>query len=815
MSFKNKIKICLRELFLSLKASFRVVCVTSLFSFILFFWKDVDFVQYVGIAISVFVFFIVSYCVFRSKKLFSLYGLIALANLAVFLFQKYQEEYWFIYDVIDKVYLAYMACILIVLFVGLFNKIHYIKQILVLGNVYQDKAENLFNERDFDLERILDYLHRYNTIGIVSKWGDGKTFLFKMLGQKVDVPYYYVKIGVMSVTIDTVEKIILDEINHILEREGIFSSASTKLKNILSSQSILNAVSSLFSISNSYAAQINVLKEDVKELSKPVVLIFEDIDRIENEKIIYKIFSIVESLTSNQIKVVYQYNEENLINILKMDKLYLEKYIPYTINLTPISFERVIAAFCNAKKYVNINKDDFMFLKISKYIPDILKNKVQIGDQIQLRIPSFSIRKIIIFLDEIESSLDNDAYRAKDEIKNTLILYYFAKHFLYNLYDKITLQKNFLDEDLFEYENRWFSLKKLLKENPSKKDVWSNPNNIQALGMLIMFGYEFKPVVDSLDGNGSQTKQSIKEFFKNVKEEEKNDKINRVIRNLHAHGLSEFTDYENAVKLMKKNVLDAPLNEQEKKYRELSEKMYHQDFVRDNGSIFRIGIPGELELFRAFNIYEDNSDAWIKLIDFYLRRKKITSVTPDLIEVLLLCRIRSRKVYLYILSVFNNLEIIGNLNKIESYKDFLVKYLNALSRLGFVDTHILYWLDNSPITKDKRLAFVFGTLKKDLKKLRDAMSIDKMKADVEMMIEFVEKNREIINHPKELQEPKYNGIEIKMTDSSPHVEEIVEKLKNTPSEDASMFIEKLYSDEKYSPAEIMDALEIWRNKNKE
>lgn len=205
--------------------------------------------------------------------------------------------------------------------------------------------------------------------------------------------------------------------------------------------------------------------------------------------------------------------------------------------------------------------------------------------------------------------------------------------------------------------------------------------------------------------------------------------------------------------------------------------MYHQDFVRDNGSIFRIGIPGELELFRAFNIYEDNSDAWIKLIDFYLRRKKITSVTPDLIEVLLLCRIRSRKVYLYILSVFNNLEIIGNLNKIESYKDFLVKYLNALSRLGFVDTHILYWLDNSPITKDKRLAFVFGTLKKDLKKLRDAMSIDKMKADVEMMIEFVEKNREIINHPKELQEPKYNGIEIKMTDSSPHVEEIVEKLK--------------------------------------
>lgn len=810
MSFIAKISFCLRELRASLKASIRFVCLTSLFSFILFFWKDVDCVQYLGVALSAFFLFIVSYCIFRSKKFFSLYGLIAFTNLVVFLFQKSREGYWISYDVVDKCYLIYVFCILIFLLIGLFDKIHCIKKILVSRGAFQDKVENLFNEREFDLERILDYLRKYNTIGVVSKWGDGKTFLFKMLEQEINVPYYYVKISVMSVTIDTVEKIILDEINHILESKGIFSLASTRLKNILSSQSILNAVGGMFLNSSSYASQINVLKKDVKKLSKPVVLIFEDIDRIADEKIIYKIFSIVESLSSDRIKVVYQYDENGLIDILKKDKFYLEKYIPYTVNLTPLVFERVVASLCGAKKYVNINRDDFIFLRISKRIPEIIKKRLPIGDEIQLKIPSFSIRKVIIFLDEIDASLNNEAYRAKDEIKNTLILYYFVKHFLYNLYDKISLQKNFLDEELFEYENRRYSLKKLLKENISSKDFGSNPNNIQALGILIWFGYEFKPMVDSLNEKNNQGKRSIKVFFKNVKEEEKNDKINRVIRNLYAHGLSEYTDYENAVKEMKGIVLNASLVEQEEKYGVFFNKMRRQDFVRDNGTIFELGVPGEQEIFWAFNIYEEDSEVWVKLIDFYLKHKEIKSVTPDLIEVLLLCQIRSRKVYLHILKIFNTLEIIGNLNKVESYKDFLVKYLQNLSRLGFVDTRVVYWLEDFPIAKNEQITFVFDSLKEELRDLQNGMPIEKVKEDVEIMIKFLEKNQEIINHPKELREIEYKGTDIQMTESASRYEEIVQKIRNKPLEDVTKLIEKLYNDGKYFPAEIKKALEIWR-----
>ncbi|WP_295057423.1 hypothetical protein, partial [uncultured Fibrobacter sp.] len=82
--------------------------------------------------------------------------------------------------------------------------------------------------------------------------------------------------------------------------------------------------------------------------------------------------------------------------------------------------------------------------------------------------------------------------------------------------------------------------------------------------------------------------------------------------------------------------------------------------------------------------------------------------------------------------------------------------------------------------------------------------------DVEIMIKFLEKNQEIINHPKELREIEYKGTDIQMTESAPRYEEIVQQLRTTSLEDIPKFVEKLYNDGKYFPAEIKKALEIWR-----
>lgn len=810
---KGEFNTCLKKVYTVVRGPIRIASVTAFLSFFLFFWKEISFVQYLGVALSLFVFFLFSYCYFKSKRFFPVYGLVASVNLAIFLFQKYLKGFWICFDTIDIIYSIYASWVLVFLLIGVLKWFRdWRRNSAALASEEQDEEVNLFTERRYDLKRIFSYLKQYNAIGVAAKWGDGKTFLFKILEKKLKVHYYFAKIGVMSVTVDTAEKIILDEINHLLEREGIFSSASTKLKNILSSQSVLNAVCSLFFDSNSYASQINVLKEDVKKLSKPVVLVFEDIDRIADEKIIYKIFSIAESLSSNRIKVVYQYNEDDLINILKKDKLYLEKYIPYTVNITPLDFGHVVAAFCDAKKYVNIKKDDFMFLRLFKNVPNIIKNRVQIGDRIQLQIPSFSIRKVIIFLDEIESSLNNDAYKTKNEIKETVILYYVIKHFMYNLYDKISLQRNFLNEYLFESEDERYSLRDILKANVDRNFFADNPDNKQALAILIMLGYDFKPIVDSLDETEVRGKRSIKEFFKNVEEEEKNEKISRVIRNLYAQGLSEFTNYENAVKEMKKMVLSAPLNMQNDQYVVLSDRMFHRAFDRDNGTIFRIGIPKELEIFRAFNLCENDSSIWIKLIDFYFRNKNIKDITSDLIDILLLCRIEERDVYLYILKKFNALRVVGNLLDIESYKDFLMKYLEAFSGLSYVDTHILGLLESHPKTYNSHVPKVLDSLCNVLKKMQQQIPIDAMKKDLGTMIKFLEKNKMIVNHPTILPESQYNGFDIKIDESSPRSDTLFKKLKKASRVKRLRIIKDAYNSKKYGPAEIMD---VWKKLQEE
>ena len=298
-------------------------------------------------------------------------------------------------------------------------------------------------------------------------------------------------------------------------------------------------------------------------------------------------------------------------------------------------------------------------------------------------------------------------------------------------------------------------------------------------------------------------------FPKNFKELEKNEKINRLIRNLYAHGSSEYTDYENAVKEMEKVVLSAPKEMQKEKYHELSMKMYHEDFERDNRTIFRIGIPGELELFRAFDIYESDSKEWIKLIDFYFEQKNIKEITLDLIEALTLCRLDKRKVYLHILKKFNDLQIVGNLNKYESYNDFLKKYLSAFSRLGFINTPDMYLLDGQPEDGASRAESVFLSLSNKLRNLQKKSPIQQMRGDIDLMIRFLEKNRELVGTLKEFEAPDRKvKIETKIKEDDSEVEKFLSThdMAALSQDDVYKELSQKYDDESYSPVDVMDIL---------
>lgn len=784
------------------------MAISSALSFALFYAVDVDFIQFLGIAFSVLFFFLIKFCVCKSSINFTVLSSVLGTFLGVFLFRKYEEGFRISFDATDFWYIS-LIFVLVAIFVIAFIVELYRK------NISLKNAENYFSERKYDLSRIKRMLWRHDIIGIDATWGDGKTFLLNLLEKELQNKCFFVRVGVLSVTIDSVESFILNEINHLLENAHILSSASSKIRKLLAQPILYGAGDMLFS-SDSYTELFKQLKKDVRKLKKIVVITFEDIDRIEDKEVIYKIFSIAEMLAGKGIKIVYQYDEKQLLSVLEEDKLYLEKYIPHATALTQIPFDKIVSIFIEKKNYANVEKKDFYFLTRSAYIPDVISRIIKLGNYQNLVIPRFSIRKMKLFLDEVNEYVVHDFNNLKNT-RQSVISFFYIKHFCYELYEKLALQKNFLEVELFVYRDKFYSLNKLLKVAKIKWDeVWEKENNKTALIMLILLGYNFTEMIEPFI-NTARTRKKSKSVYAKVyeylKEREENEKVDRMINHLFAEGKSEYTDYENVVREMEKKVLHVPDERQKAEYVALSKDMYENQLDRDNKTIFKIGIQSMVDLFRAFDIYEGNPEEWIKLLKFYFDKICSKEITLDLIEVLVCCRLTSRKVYRFILETFNQMKVVGNLNKIEVYQKFLDKYISAFSSLGYVDTREANWIDAAGLQEISVIKEnVFAPLKKKLFVMQNETQNAEMKEEINAMIAFLDKNDEIIS----CKNPASNVIAKKEKDRSPfdvvgNYVDAVEK-ENLSNEEIKIKLNEDYKNEKLRPYEFN---ELWKHFTKE
>ncbi len=792
------------------KITYSVLLTTTL-SFILFFSLNISFIQYLGIFVPLILFLAIKY--FHKKNIYwgSFVSTIALTNLGVFLFRKFLDGFWIRFDLIDFIFIAYaffnftMLCLFFVL--SLLNHIR--------SKKIKEKAEELFSERKYETERIKEMLASYNNIGVNAQWGDGKTFLFKRLEKELEGKYFFLTIKVLSVTIDTVEKFILNEINYLLEKESLFSITSSKIKWLLSQPALYN-IGDIFLSASSYTKSFECIKKDVQKIGKPIVISFEDIDRIENKEILFKIFSIADMLSCDYIKFVYQYEEKRLLKILETDKFFLEKYIPYTTSLAPIPFGKSIQFFCEEEKYSNLEKDIFNFFSYTIIVPEIISKRIQIDNLERLEIPAFSIRKMQIFLDEVNSSIKNDSFKSLNKPEQSITTFYYVKHFYHSLFQKIDLSSNFLEAEIFEYDNKSYSLKSLLKIEQKPEIIWNTQNNKLALKVLILLGYNFKPLIDSLEfEKEKKRKKTIDEFFKNVDEREINDKINRMIKNLYAAGKSEYTNYENFVKEMDKTVLKEPASLQETKFRKLYLKMYYgKNMERDNHTIYRFLIPEIFDTFQAFEIYENDPSNWIKLIDFYLQREEIAEISPDFIKILNHCNISYKSVYLHILNKFNDLKIIGHLKDEKSYVKFLDKYLSAISALRYIDTREVEWLkagfgNNWNIVKE----YVFEELKKNLTDFVNKSPIEKTKTEAKLMIAFIDKNIQIIETTEKAENKKNDTKE--PHNPQHYYDKYIKDLeeRNLSSKELKKELNEGYEKGLYNPHEVNYIWDYFKKKN--
>ncbi|RHQ97412.1 hypothetical protein DWX74_07405 [Peptoclostridium sp. AF21-18] len=593
-----------------------------------------------------------------------------------------------------------------------------------INNRLEDKKE-LFEERKEDLKRLEKYLNDFNIVGIDGDWGSGKSFLTDHLEG-----YIKIKIDLLACNEDDIQIVVLNELDKLLKNQRIFSSYSPKLKKILRKERFFENIGDvLVNDDTLYSDVLTGLAKDLDKIDGTILIIYEDLDRVEDTNVIKKILGISEKISSSKVKILHQFSGKNL-KLKGINRDYLEKYIPFILNITEIQFNSILKYLLKMNKYKNckLKIEDFNFFGFDTI-------DVYIGSKYY-----FTIRKIEHFLDETISVIEEQDRYMKN--KSTVIALIFIKHFCEDIYIKIIPGESLLDTFLLEYN----------KEKGTVEDwiTYCEYNDLDIEKILIK--KENKIPIFIFEFFGYKFANENAELELKLKNQNINREKDRIIWNIINSGKMEYTYYEKNTSLFMKEVINKTKEERAKSYEKFMNDYYDDEYSK---RVMKFGkeISKEGEIFKSLNIKEIKNEEWIEVIDFYFEYYKVKTITLELIECLSYCDLTSRRNYIYILEKFNNLNIIGNLNYSYIYnKHFLIKYLKQIQMLGFCktvyDLNYLYGLETYVKKPYELINSVLNPIKKRLNESYDNINIECVRNDIKIIINFIDKNAQLINDPR-------------------------------------------------------------------
>lgn len=322
------------------------------------------------------------------------------------------------------------------------------------------KLDILFESRIKDLNHIKSYIEceEYHILGIDSEWGNGKSLIINHLINDKDITksYDFIKIDILSMNLDRLIDYLLEQIDIKLKKQGIYTLTSKYLISYLNNSQYGSFLSKFLGIDNSYSSLIDDITRQFNQLNRGIIVIYEDIDRIDDICLLKKIFYISEKLSNHsnsKIKFIYQYNSLELSK-RGLDKLYLQKYIPYHIRLTHLSFEDIWDSIIknNHEKYKDLTQLKFKVLRIAEnpfYITNDMDEFLRIIEIAEFKRENYTIRNIESFMNQLllNINLIND----NSMMLRLLYLKIFCSDFYCNISTFKDLNNNFVIEDNNSY----------------------------------------------------------------------------------------------------------------------------------------------------------------------------------------------------------------------------------------------------------------------------------------------------------------------------------------------------------------------------
>lgn len=158
----------------------------------------------------------------------------------------------------------------------------------------EKKLDKLFNSRIQDLNKIKsDIQNEQNRIiGIDSEWGNGKSLIINhlIMDSELSKNYDFIKIDILSMNLDQLIDYLLAQIEKYLKNQGIYTLTSKYLNGYISNSYFGRVLVKILNIDDSYSTIIDNLSKDINKLSRSIIVIYEDIDRIDDLVLLKKIF---------------------------------------------------------------------------------------------------------------------------------------------------------------------------------------------------------------------------------------------------------------------------------------------------------------------------------------------------------------------------------------------------------------------------------------------------------------------------------------------------------------------------------------------
>ena len=631
-----------------------------------------------------------------------------------------------------------------------------------------DKKEEykLFPEHQADLERIKKLIQNNDMLGVQSPYGEGKSFVVDRLCADFmqNEKWNVIHIESLAYSYKDFDKVLIQKLFQVLKDNHIYSVYATELLQYIKGTLWGKlSLSQLLHSSVESSSTFIGLKEDLLQLEKPVLIVFEDIERVQEPEYVKRLFAIAERLCSEKAKFILEY-DASVLDEQGINFQFREKYLSFEVNISDIPYRKLVTYLWNEtekEEYADFNKwelEDYLRLPLlGTYGPLFLSLRprhvaIEWGN---IRGGNFSVRRVRNFL--IESKLYLSQREGLSQaVKKIILKVLYLKFFYHDLFDKLKPGKSLEEVFLFKTKDgdkRLVEVCSYILKNKNPQGIFDklmeNEQNFDSYYVFCFLGYEGDDYAKQIETEKDCNETSKFNYIRHLKDQEKMDRINRLIWNLLMNGESEYSNQQLFMKRFVKEVLDAKSeDEQLINWKRLQEQAYKGNIYKNNYGIFYFGVDYFVSLAKGLFVC-NYQDKWPSFFQFYESTHKEIVVDLDFIKMLSFVDGRHNDTTLVsAMDFFNKGKVIGNLNQEKEYRSFLCEYLDSLGRWKFIQfdpIELEDWGVTSGFTITvEQLLIMLKKVSEEVKKELSKKNNKKLNKELKVIQKFAQKNIDIM-----------------------------------------------------------------------